>query len=252
MSDQEPLVRYESSDRIARIIINRPQRLNALSNALVAELRDAFIRYRDSDDRCAVLAAAGTRAFSVGADITDPPVDPDLWECMPGVGVVLDKPVIAAVSGYCVGGAYCLVQFCDMAVADETAEFFYPEAQLGFCGGLIASTAARIPHKVAMEFMLTGARFNAERARECGMVNRVVPAGEHVDAALEWARTLADSAPLVVAMLKRFVRETVTPLGPSEQHARARSELLAIRRSADQAEGGRAFREKRSPVFTGR
>ena len=104
MSDQEPLVLYESSDRIGRITINRPQRLNALSNALVAELRDAFIRYRDSDDRCAVLTAAGTRAFSVGADITDPPVDPDLWECMPGVGVVLDKPVIAAVSGYCVGG----------------------------------------------------------------------------------------------------------------------------------------------------
>ena len=252
MSDQEPLVLYESSDRIARITINRPQRLNALSNALVAELRNAFIRYRDSDDRCAILTASGNRAFSVGADITDPPVDPDLWECMPGVGVVLDKPVIAAVAGYCVGGAYCLVQFCDMAVADETAEFFYPEAQLGFCGGLIASTAARIPHKVAMEFMLTGARFSAERARECGMVNRVVPAGEHVDAALEWARTLAVSAPLVVGMLKRFVRETVTPLGPSEQHARARSELLAIRRSTDQAEGGQAFREKRIPVFTGR
>lgn len=67
MSDQEPLVLYESSDRIARITINRPQRLNALSNALVAELRDAFIRYRDSDDRCAILTASGNRAFSVGA-----------------------------------------------------------------------------------------------------------------------------------------------------------------------------------------
>ena len=251
MAGQEQLVLYESSERIAHITINRPRKLNALSNALVAELRDAFVRFRESDDRCAVLTGQGERAFSVGADITDPPVDPDLWECMPGVGVVLDKPVIAAVSGYCVGGAYCLVQFCDMAIADETADFFYPEAQLGFCGGLIASTAARIPHKLAMEFMLTGTHFDAQRAMEAGMVNRVVSAGQHVDAARDYARILARSAPLVVGMLKRFVRETVTPMGPSELHARARSELLAIRRSDDQAEGGRAFREKRTPVFAG-
>ena len=182
------LVRYQSKDRIALIVINRPDKLNALSNAVVAELRDAFMRFRDSDDRCAVLAGAGERAFSVGADLRDPPTDPDLWECMPGVGVLLDKPVVAAVSGYCVGGAYCLVQFCDLAVAAENADFFYPEAQMGFCGGLIASTAARLPHKIAMEFMLTGRHFSAERAFQVGMVNAVVPTGEEIDAAIAYAR----------------------------------------------------------------
>ena len=97
------LITYESNERIALITINRPEKMNALSNDLVAALRDAFIQYRDSDDQCAVLTSSGDKAFSVGADIKDPPTDPDLWECMPGVGVIIDKPVIAAVAGKCVG-----------------------------------------------------------------------------------------------------------------------------------------------------
>lgn len=250
MSDN--LVTYESQNAIATITINRPDKMNALSNAVVAELRDAMIRYRDSDDRCAILTSAGDRAFSVGADIKDPPRDPDLWECVPGVGVDIDKPIIAAVAGYCVGGAYVLVQACDLAVAADNADFFYPEAQLGFCGGLIASCAARLPHKIAMEFMLTGKHFDAQRAYEVGMVNKVVPPGELIAAAMEYAEILAVSAPLVVGTLKRFVRNTVTPKGPSEQAGIARRDLLEIRRSEDQQEGGRAFREKRKPVFTGR
>jgi enoyl-CoA hydratase len=245
------LVIYESKERIALITINRPEKMNALSNALVAALRDAFIRFRDSDDQCAVLTSSGDKAFSVGADIKDPPSDPDLWECMPGVGVVIDKPVVAAIAGYCVGGAYCLVQFCDIAVAAENADFFYPEAQMGFCGGLIASTAARLPHKIAMEFMLTGKHFDAQRAYEVGMVNKVVPTGQQVEAAMDYARILANSAPLVIGMIKRFVRDTVTAKGPSELHAMARADLLAIRRSEDQQEGGAAFSEKRKPVFKG-
>jgi len=245
------LVTYRSTDGVGIITIDRQDKLNALSNRVVAELRDAFQRLAASDDRVGILTAAGDRAFSVGADVNDPPRDPELWECVPGIGVPLDKPVIAAVAGYCVGGAYVLVQMCDLAVAAENADFFYPEAQLGFCGGLIASCAARIPHKVAMELMLTGAHFDARRAYEVGMVNRVVPLGQQLDAALELAATLSRSAPLVVAMLKRFVREDVTPRGPAERSALARRELLRVNRSGDREEGMRAFREKRSPVFRG-
>lgn len=250
MTDE--LVTYDSKDGIATITINRPEKLNALSNAVVAGIRDAFIRLNESDDRCAIITGAGDRAFSVGADLKDPPRDPDLWECMPGVGIDVDKPLIAAVTGYCVGGAYVLVQMCDIAVADESADFFYPEAQIGFCGGLIASCAARLPYKIAMEFMLTGKHFNAQRAYEVGMVNKVTPKGEHLAGAMEYAEIFRDSSPLVLGMLKRFVRNEVMPRGPSEQAALARRDLLAITRSEDQREGARAFREKRKPVFTGR
>ena len=249
---RDDLVIYDSKDGIATITINRPEKLNALSNAVVAGIRDAFIALNESDDRCAIITSAGDRAFSVGADLKDPPRDPDLWECMPGVGIDVDKPLIAAITGYCVGGAYVLVQMCDIAVADESADFFYPEAQIGFCGGLIASCAARLPYKIAMEFMLTGKHFDAQRAYEVGMVNKVTPKGEHIAGAMEYAKIFRDSSPLVMAMLKRFVRNEVMPRGPSEQAALARRDLLAITRSQDQIEGGRAFREKRQPVFTGR
>ena len=246
-----PLIDYRSEDGIATITLNRPEKMNALSNGLVAELIQAFERLQDGDDRVAILTGAGERAFSVGADLRDPPRDPELWECMPGVGVMVDKPIIAAVQGYCVGGAFCLVEFCDLAVADETADFFYPEAQIGFCGGLIAGLAARIPHKLAMEFMMTGRHFDAERAAEIGMVNRAVPRGESMAAAREYATVLRDSAPIVLRTVKRFVRDTVVARGPSELQGLARRELLSISRSEDQKEGGRAFREKRKPVFTG-
>ncbi|MEL7155474.1 MAG: enoyl-CoA hydratase/isomerase family protein, partial [Actinomycetota bacterium] len=139
MSDD--VVLYESSDQIATITINRPEKMNALSEQVVAELRAAFTRLEESDDRVAVLTSSGDKAFSVGADLKDPPVDPDLWEGVPNVGRDLDKPVIAAVAGYCVGGAYVLVQHCDLAVAADNVDFFYPEAQIGFCGGLIAGAA---------------------------------------------------------------------------------------------------------------
>jgi len=249
MSD---LVTYESNENIAVITINRPEKLNVLSNGVVADIRDALISYVESDDRCAIITGAGDRAFSAGADLSDPPVDPELWECMPGVGVDVDKPIIAAVAGYCVGGAYVLVQFCDLAVAADNADFFYPEAQIGFCGGLIAGCASRLPHKIAMEFMLTGKHFSAQRAYEVGMVNQVVPVGQQLGAAMDYARILADSAPLVVGALKRFTRSEVVARGPSELAGLARRDLLSISRSEDQKEGGRAFREKRKPVFQGR
>jgi enoyl-CoA hydratase/carnithine racemase len=243
-------VTYESKDRIAIVTINRPEAMNAPDESVVQGLRRAWQRLHEGEERCAILAAAGERAFSVGADLKNPPAE--LWQGVPGIGVTLDKPVIAALKGYCVGGAIVIVQHCDLVVAADNTIFIYPEAQVGFTGGLIAGAAARIPHKIAMELMLLGQRISAQRAYEVGMVNKVTLAGEEMVEAMEYAAILAASAPLVVRALKRFVDQTVVAKSPSELSALCRRDLLAIRESADGAEGRRAFAEKRKPEFVGR
>ena len=237
-----------SNDGIAVITIDRAERMNALNEDVIQGLNQALAAFEAGDDRVAIIHAAGDRAFSVGADIKDPPKE--MWMGVPSVGVNMKKPVIAAVHGWCIGGAYCIVQMCDLVVASETTVFKYPEAQVGFTGGLIASAVARIPHKIAMEFLLLGQDFPAERALDAGMVNQVVPKGEELAAAMEYAKILAVSAPLVVETLKRFSLETLNK-SPAEAGAISREQLLRVRDSADGVEGRVAFREKRTPQFTG-
>ena len=245
----EPVVIYSSSDHVATITINRPDRLNALNEDVIVGLQQAWQRFAASDDRVAVLHSAGERAFSVGADVKSPPKE--MWQGVPSVGAEINKPIIAAVHGWCIGGAYCIVQMCDLVVAAENTVFKYPEAQLGFTGGLIASAVARIPHKVAMEFMMLGEDFDAHKAMQAGMVNRVVADGTHVDAALQWANTLAQSAPLVLQTVKEFSLESLNR-SPAEAAAIARRSLLTVRESEDGKEGARALAEKRVPEFKGR
>ncbi|MEM7077263.1 MAG: enoyl-CoA hydratase-related protein [Pseudomonadota bacterium] len=245
MSD---IITYSSADKIATITINRAERMNALNEDVIVGLQAAWQRLEESDDRVAVLHAAGDRAFSVGADVKSPPKE--MWQGVPSVGATTSKPVIAAVHGWCIGGAYCIVQMCDLVVASANTVFKYPEAQLGFTGGLIASAVARIPHKVAMEFMMLGEDFPAERALAAGMVNKVVPVGEELTASLAWAKILAESAPLVLDTAKRFSLETLNK-SPAEAGAISREQLLRVRNSEDGKEGGRAFAEKRTPQFHG-
>ena len=242
------LVTYESKDDIAIITLNRPEKLNALSVDLGEELRAAWQRFQASDDRVAILASATPRAFTVGADLTHPP---EIWRFTPSVGVEVDKPIIAAVDGYCVGGGVVLVNFCDLCVVADTAVFSYPEAKVGVTGGLISSLAARIPHKVAMEFVLYVDDMSAQRAYEVGMVNKVVPADQLMDAAMEYAVKLREHAPMVLSTLKRFVGEVINK-GPSERAGIARRDTEAILDSEDKLEGIASFKEKRSPKFTGR
>ena len=248
MSSEE-LVIYESRDRIAVITINRPEKRNALTVEIGEGLRAAWQRLNESDDRVAILTGAGDKAFSAGVDLNGPP---EIWRFAPGVGVEVEKPIIAAVDGWCIGGAVVLVQFCDLCVATERARFSYPEAKVGFSGGLISSIVARMPHKVAMEFILLGEELSAQRAYEVGFVNKVVPPGEHLDAAMVYAEKLKANAPLVLAMLKRFTAATL-PKGPMELAGIGRREVdLTVMQSEDLKEGVAAFKEKRPPTFVGR
>lgn len=238
-----------SQDRVFIITIDLPERRNALTKEVVEQLHQAWHAFNASDDRVAIITASGDKAFTAGADLDDIPHD--LWRAIPGIGVEVNKPVIAAVHGWVVGGGLLFVQFADIAIATENTRFLYPEAKVGFAGGLISSLAARIPHKVVMELVLVGDPLTAQRAYEVGLVNRVVPDGQHLDVALEYARKLADNAPKVLSLLKSFIGRTL-PKGPSEAAGVARRDVDAVTFSEDIAEGLAAFKAKRPPVFTGR
>jgi enoyl-CoA hydratase len=243
------VVTYETDGRIALITLNRPDKRNALSTGVVDALYAAWQRYAAGAERVAILTGAGEHAFSGGADLNDFP--DELWRAIPGVGVGLDKPVIAATAGWCVGGAAVMVAMCDLCIAADNTVFSYPEAKVGYCGGIAANLVSRIPHKIAMEFLLLGRPMTAQRMYEAGFVNLVVPAGEQLKVARAWANELADHAPLVVGMLKDFTAE-VLPRGPAEFAGRARARLDRVNGSDDAREGSAAFRDKRKPVFRGR
>lgn len=243
------VVTYESRDSVAIITINRPDRLNAIDADVEAGLARAWKRLNESDDRVGILTGAGNKAFSAGKDMRSS-TPPDYRGFTPGVGVIVDKPLIAAVGGWCIGGAIVLVQMCDLCVAANTAKFIYPEATMGFAGGMIASIAGRIPHKIAMELMLLGEEIGAERAYQVGFVNKLTAPGQHLVEAEIMAHRLARNAPLVMAMLKRFT-DSVLPKSPVEQAGYAWRENNAVFTSNDYAEGLTAFKEKRPPRFTG-
>ena len=142
-------VTYKSQNGIAVVTLNREAQMNRMDNAMMDGLHEAWKRFMATpDDRVAVLTGAGSKAFCAGADLQNPPRG--LYHGVPGVGVAVDKPVIAAVSGWCIGGGMVLTTMCDLMIATETAKFCYPEVKVGFSGGLITNLVTRIPHKIAM------------------------------------------------------------------------------------------------------
>src|SRR6185437_10539620 len=223
------VVTTEQRGAVSIIRINRPERLNAISSAVAVELQQAFEAFDASEQRVAILSSVGGRAFTSGADVSDLP---ELWRAIPTVGFQTDKPIIAATSGWVVGGGIVLVMMCDLMVSTEDSVFYYPEAKLGVTGGMISSLVTRMPHKLAMEMMLLCSKVSAQRAYEVGFVNRVVPNGQHEAAALEMAEQILESAPLVIGALKRLSAE-VMPVGPVERMVAVSQTLARVRNSED-------------------
>ncbi|MGE4241775.1 enoyl-CoA hydratase/isomerase family protein [Ramlibacter sp.] len=239
----------EHIGKVTLFTINRPQRKNAICKETALELQAGFKEFQASDQLVAVITGAGNDAFSAGADVSNLP---ELWRCIPGGGFFTDKPVIAATAGWCVGGAMVLTMMCDLIVAADNTKFSYPEARLGFTGGMISSLPSRIPHKVAMDIIMLGRTVEAKRAYDVGLVSELVPVGQQVEVALKQAQELAESSPLVLRTLKRFVNEQVMPKGPAEIMAETMRQLREVSESDDFQEGMAAFREKRKPVYRSR
>jgi enoyl-CoA hydratase/carnithine racemase len=216
------LVTYDSlKSRVAVITMNRPQKLNAINAQMARDLTTAWRRFEASEDRVAVLTGAGGKAFTAGADLRDPPTDgfgwmPALGAWSPGLGVPqVSKPVMCAVSGFCIGAGLVLVQYADLCVASEDAVFQYPEGHLGVCAGFETSLAVRIPHKVAMEILLYGQRMSAEKMLHYGFINRATPADQVLGTAIEMAAVVAECDPGLTSYLKTCVERTL-PSSPGE------------------------------------
>ena len=234
------VVTTEHQGRVSIIRINRPEKLNAISSAVAIELQQAFQAFDASDQRVAILSAAGERAFTAGADVTDLP---ELWRAIPTVGFNTDKPIIAATSGWCIGGGIVMVMMCDLMVSTESTIFHYPEAKLGVTGGMISSLVSRMPHKLAMEMMLLCSKVSAQRAYDVGFVNRVVPNGQHETAALAMANEMLDTAPLVIGALKRLASRGAADR-PGRAHGRGQPDTRP--RARERGHAGRYPRPSRA------
>lgn len=242
-------LQVENRGPVTIFTFNNAAKRNVLSQATALDLQRKFAEFdTDPAQRVAVITGAGNDAFTAGADLND---IPEFWRCTPGAGIQTDKPIIAAIAGWCIGGGITLTATCDLAVAAENTKFSYPEAKIGLTQGFITALAARIPQKVAMEVMLLGRQMDAQRAYEVGLINQVVPVGQQLEVALGMADEIAGMAPLVIRTIKRFVGQII-PQSPSEIYARTLQQLDAIRLSEDLEEGKRAFKEKRKPRFEGR
>ncbi|MFQ5340309.1 MAG: enoyl-CoA hydratase-related protein [Anaerolineae bacterium] len=249
----------EVEDGVGLVRLNRPKVLNALNSTVSAELGDA-LEQLDADENVGCIVLTGNeKAFAAGADISEMAGESavDLmqsdrfrhWDRIRRI----KKPVIAAVSGYALGGGCELALACDMIVASETAKFGQPEVTLGIipgAGGTQRLTRA-VGKALAMEVILANRWLSAGEAERAGLVNRVVPVESYLEEAMGLARNIASRAPLAVRLAKESINRAFET-GLTEGLAGERQNFYLLFATEDQAEGMRAFMEKRDPEFRGR
>jgi enoyl-CoA hydratase len=252
------VVEWERRDRVAIVRINRPEARNAV-NADVANTMEAILDDLEADDTIQAVIVTGVGpTFCAGADLkmVARGKGGELATRRGGFGGIVTrnfpKPLIAAVNGPALAGGFEVVLACDLVVAADDAVFGLPEAKRGLfaaAGGLIR-LPKRVPLALATEIAITGDPIDATRAHQLGLVNRLVPAGQVVDAALELAGRIARNGPLAVKNSLKMVREA-GDLTEAEAWPRSIELALEVFASKDSIEGATAFAEKREPRWTG-
>ena len=253
---------YQVEAGVARVTINRPERRNALSAAVLEGLLEAFTRSRSDDDvRVVVLSGAGDSAFCAGADLAAMGDGDGLLAAHDGRGLFpavlralwnLGKPTIARVRGFALAGGFGLAMSCDLVIAADDAQFGTPEINVGLWPYMITVPLLRsMTPRIALELMLTGRRVDADEANELGLVNRVVPADQLDVVVDQLAADLAAKSPLVMRLGRdSFYRVLEMRSDDALDYLRAQLTITSL--SDDAAEGVRAFLEKRAPEWKGR
>jgi enoyl-CoA hydratase len=255
----DPLVLVERDGRVGVVLLNRPKQLNALSGELMSALVDTLRELDEDAEIRAIVLGGNERAFAAGADIAELAAGTaislyenrriDAWDSIRGVRT----PIVAAVSGFCLGGGCELAMLCDLIVASESARFGQPEINLGVLPG--AGGTQRLTHAVgkavAMDMILTGRMLSAREALDFGLVARVVAREAWLVEAKRVAGEIAAKGPIAVRLAKEAIDKAFeSPLQTGVEFER-RSFYLA-RASEDATEGLSAFVEKRPPDFKGR
>ena len=253
---------FDLVDGIARVTINRPDKLNALNATVIAELDDAAARIeREGDIRAVLLTGAGSKAFVAGADIGE----------IGGQGAVegqaralagqrmmrrlerCGKPVVAAVNGFALGGGCELAMACHLRVASDTARFGQPEVKLGIGPGY--GGTVRLPRLIgrgrALELLLTGAMIDAQEAWRIGLVNRVVAGGQLLEESERLLRAILENGPLAIKACLELV-DAGLEMAVEDALRLEASYFGLLSATADMREGTRAFLEKRKPSFEGK
>jgi enoyl-CoA hydratase len=249
----------EMHERVGLVRLNRPKALNALNATLLHELMTALENFDISDDIGAMVITGNDKAFAAGADIKQMAsasvVDMLKSDFIPAFDRIrgIKKPIIAAISGWALGGGCELAMACDMIVASEKAKFGQPEINLGVIPG--AGGTQRLTHAVgkaiAMEMVLNNRTLSADEALHYGLVNRVTSAETYLDEALSLATEIAERGPLAVQFGKAMVNQAFE-LSLNEGLAAERSAFYTLFATADQKEGMAAFIEKREPDWKGK
>ena len=260
---------FNIDDRVATITLNRPERMNAFSDELLSEWVDAITRCQDDDDvRVVILTGAG-RAFCAGADLQVSPEHDNVLMTGQGAGErrnslrysvhrvpqvleYLDKPYLAAINGAAVGAGMDMASMADIRIASDKARFGMSYVKVSLVPG--DGGAWLLPRLVgkqrALDLIWNGDIFSADEALEMGYVLNVVPHDTLMEETMAYARKLADGPPVAIQLAKQLVRRSET-LSFMESLNAAQHAMTIVQSTEDSAEGPRAFREKRPPIFTG-